>query len=392
MGSEVLVSISNLRKSFGKVLALDGVSFELRKGEVHALLGENGAGKSTLIKIISGVFAPDEGTMSIKGQQVSTYLPKKARDSGVATVFQELSLVNELSVEDNIFLGHAVSKSTGALDRPYMRSKTEELLKYVGLDVSPQAKVGTLGSAQQQLVEIAKALSTDPDIVIMDEPTDKLYGDEQQQLYRIIAKLREDDKGIIYISHKLEEILLVADRVTVLRDGKYISTADTKGVTHEQLISMMVGRDIGSLFPKETVPVGEDVLVVENLSCGGYLKNISFSVKSGEILGIGGLVGSGRTMMAQCIAGVLKASSGRVLVDGEEIILKSPSDAIKSRIAYLPEDRKRYGLVLGMSCLDNIILPSIPSFVIDKKKLVEASNGLVSKLSMTLWIFAPIPS
>lgn len=382
MGNDVLVSISNLRKSFGKVLALNDVSFELKRGEVHALLGENGAGKSTLIKVISGVHTPDEGEMIIKGQKISNYSPKKARSSGVATVFQELSLVNELSVEDNIFLGHEVSVATGALNRTVMRKKVNELLEYVGLNVSPQTKAGSLGSAQQQLVEIAKALSTDPDIIIMDEPTDKLYGDEQKQLYRIIAKLREDGKGIIYISHKLEEILLIADRVTVLRDGKYISTTDTKGATHEQLISMMVGRDIGSLFPKEKVPIGDDVLTVKDLSCGGYLQNINFSVRSGEILGIGGLVGSGRTMLAQSIAGVIKTDAGKVFVDGEEISLKSPKDAIKSRIAYLPEDRKRYGLVLPMSCLDNIILPSIPSFVVNKKELTKNTDGLVSKLSI----------
>ena len=229
MGNDVLVSISNLRKSFGKVLALNDVSFELKRGEVHALLGENGAGKSTLIKVISGVHTPDEGEMIIKGQKISNYSPKKARSSGVATVFQELSLVNELSVEDNIFLGHEVSVATGALNRTVMRKKVNELLEYVGLNVSPQTKTGSLGSAQQQLVEIAKALSTDPDIIIMDEPTDKLYGDEQKQLYRIIAKLREDGKGIIYISHKLEEILLIADRVTVLRDGKIYLNHGYKG-------------------------------------------------------------------------------------------------------------------------------------------------------------------
>lgn len=382
MDNDVLVSISNLRKSFGKVLALDNVSFELKKGEVHALLGENGAGKSTLIKVISGVYTPDEGTMIIKGQKVSGYSPKKARSSGVATVFQELSLVNELSVEDNIFLGHEISSATGALNRTVMRKKVNELLDYVGLDIAPQTKTGNLGSAQQQLVEIAKALSTEPDIIIMDEPTDKLYGDEQKQLYRIIEKLREDGKGIIYISHKLEEILLIADRVTVLRDGKYISTTKTEGTTHEQLIAMMVGRDIESLFPKEKVPIGQDVLVVKDLCCSGYLQNISFSARSGEILGIGGLVGSGRTTLAQCIAGVVKADSGKVFVDGEEITLKSPKDAIKSRIAYLPEDRKRYGLVLSMSCLDNIILPSIPGFVVNKKELTKNTDRLVSTLSI----------
>lgn len=382
MDSEILVHISDLRKSFGSVLALDNVSFELKKGEVHALLGENGAGKSTLIKVISGVYTPDEGTMIIKGQKVSAYSPKKARSSGVATVFQELSLVNELSVEDNIFLGHEISTATGALNRTVMKKKVNELLAYVGLDVPPQAKTGNLGSAQQQLVEIAKALSTDPDIIIMDEPTDKLYGDEQKQLYHIINKLREDGKGIIYISHKLEEILLIADRVTVLRDGKYISTTKTEGTTHEQLISMMVGRDIESLFPKENVPIGEDVLEVKDLSCGNYLQNINFSVRSGEILGIGGLVGSGRTMLAQCIAGVIKADMGKVFIDGKEISLKSPKEAIKSGIAYLPEDRKRYGLVLSMSCIDNIILPSIPSFVVNKKELTKNTDKAVSTLSI----------
>lgn len=382
MQSDVLISISNLKKSFGKVIALSDVSFELKRGEVHALLGENGAGKSTLIKIISGVHSPEEGKMVIKGEEVLNNSPKKARASGISTVFQELSLVNELSVEDNIFLGHEISTAIGSLNRSAMRARALELLKYVGLNVSAQEKVGNLGSAQQQLVEIAKALSTEPDIIIMDEPTDKLYGDEQKQLFSIIEKLREDGKGIIYISHKLEEILLIADRVTVLRDGRYIQTSETKGASHEQLISMMVGRDIDSLFPKETVPIGEDVLVVENLSWGGFLKNISFSVKSGEILGIGGLVGSGRSTLAQCIAGVLRTERGKVFVDGKEISLKSPKDAIKSKIAYLPEDRKHYGLVLPMSCLNNIILPSIPGFVINRKKLTKETANLVSSLSI----------
>lgn len=382
MSSDILVSISGLKKSFGKVLALSGVSFELKRGEVHALLGENGAGKSTLIKVISGVYIPDEGVMEIKGVPVVNNSPKKARDSGIATVFQELSLVNELSVEDNIFLGHAISNAFGALDRGAMRSKAVDLLRYVGLNVSPTEKVGALGSAQQQLVEIAKALSTDPDIIIMDEPTDKLYGDEQQQLYAIIKKLRADGKGIVYISHKLEEILLIGDRVTVLRDGKYISTSSTRETTHEQLISMMVGRDIGSLFPKEKVTIGDDVLVVKGLSCGGFLKDINLNARSGEILGIGGLVGSGRTMLAQCIAGVLKTDSGEVFVDGRKLDLKSPKDAIKSRIAYLPEDRKRYGLVLGMNCFDNVILPSIPKFVVPKKALSQQVGRYVDTLSI----------
>lgn len=382
MDNETLISISGLKKSFGKVIALDNVSFDLKRGEVHALLGENGAGKSTLIKIISGVYAPDEGQIEIKGNIVDNNTPRKALENGIATVFQELSLVNELSVEDNIFLGHPITAVFGALKRAEMSEKATALLNYVGLDVSTKEKIGNLGSAQQQLVEIAKALSTEPDIIIMDEPTDKLYGDEQQQLYRIIEKLRSDGKGIIYISHKLEEIIEIGDRVTVLRDGKYISTSPAKGVTHEQLISMMVGRDIGSLFPKETVPIGEDVLCVKGLSCNDFLKDISFSARSGEILGIGGLVGSGRTMLAQCIAGVLKFQSGEILVDGEKIELNSPSDAIKSKIAYLPEDRKRYGLVLGMSCLDNISLPSISKFVIPKKELTAKAENFISMLNI----------
>ena len=382
MDNTTLVSITGLSKRFGKVTALNNVQFELKTGEVHALLGENGAGKSTLIKVISGVHTADDGEMRIKGQLVKNQTPKKARDSGIATVFQELSLVNELTVEDNIFLGRAPVGFLGALDRAAMHKKAQELLDYVGVDATPQTKVGSLGSAQQQLVEIAKALSTDPDIIIMDEPTDKLYGDEQEHLYTIIRKLRAEGKGIIYISHKLEELMLIADRITVLRDAQYISTIQTADTNPNELISMMVGRSIQSLFPKESVPIGGDVLTVQGLNYAGFLRDINFTARSGEILGIGGLVGSGRTMLAQCIAGVLRPEAGRVLVDGREVVLKSPKEAIRSGIAYLPEDRKRYGLVMSMSCLDNIVLPSLDSFVLDKAKLTSSTEKLIKPLNV----------
>lgn len=377
-----LVKMQGICKHFGGVIALDSMQFELRAGEVHALLGENGAGKSTLIKIISGVYTPDSGEIQIGNCQVDTLTPAKARALGVATVFQELSLVNELTVAENIFLGHVPCSAVGHVQKGLMEQRTKELLEFVGVSCQPGTKVGNLGVAQQQLIEIAKALSTDPSIIIMDEPTDKLYGDEQEHLYTIIEKLKAEGKGIIYISHKLEELFIVSDRITVLRDGRYVKTLKTVDTDNDELIRLMVGRDIDDLFPKETAQVGAEALRVEELSYGNFLDHVSFSAYKGEILGVGGLVGAGRSLVAKCIAGIICPDQGRFFIDNKEYKPTSPKEAIRNRVVYLPEDRKHFGVVMGMSCLHNIMLPSLKKSVVHKDKMLESCKSLVERLSI----------
>jgi len=380
MSNSQLVQVKNIYKRFGGVEALTDVKFDVESGEIHALLGENGAGKSTLIKIICGVFIQDSGEIIINGKKVKHLNPSIARNMGISTVFQELSLVDELTVEENIFLGYEPLKALNVLNRKKRSIEAQRILDYLGSNVDLKAKVKDLGAAQQQLVEIAKAMVTDPNIIIMDEPTDKLYGDEQEKLFKLLKKLRSEGKGIIYISHKLEELPIIADRVTVLRDGFYVNTFEIKKTTNEELIKNMVGRELKDMFPKEEAVIQEEVLRVEKLSVGSFLNDVNFSVKKGEIIGIGGLVGSGRTLLAKSLAGVVKLSGGKVIMNGKEIDVSSPSKAISNGIVLLPEDRKASGLVMLMSVFDNIVLPSLKKFILDKKGLRSETSKLIERL------------
>lgn len=354
---DALLQLNNINKYFPGVHALKDAQFSVRRGEVHALLGENGAGKSTMIKIISGVHKPDTGEVLIDGQPMNFNNPREAQNAGVATIYQELGLYPELSVAENIFMGHAPMKDWGlfqTVDWRTMEHRAEELLAELNIyNLDVGAKVGTLNVGNRQRVEIAKALSLDAQILIMDEPTAALTESDVEQLFSIVRLLRERGVSIIYISHRLNEVFELADRVTVLRDGQYIGTQDVSDTTESDLISMMVGRTIDNLFPKQESKIGDVVLEVCDLNYPPLTNNISFKVHAGEIVGLAGLVGSGRSETAQVIFGVRPAESGEIYVNGERVHIHHPSDAVKYGIGYVPEDRGHQGLVKEMTIREN---------------------------------------
>jgi rhamnose transport system ATP-binding protein len=354
------VSLSGMSKSFTGVKVLKDVSFDVRAGEVHALLGENGAGKSTLIKMMSGLYAPDAGTIVVDGKEVRFTSTRDASAAGIATVYQELLLFPELTVAENVFLGSYPRTSAGWIDWPEVRARTRALLDQLDtFDLDVDAKVLTLSVAQRQRVEIAKALSKNARVLIMDEPTASLVESDVQRLMQIVRQLRERGVAIVYVSHRLPEIFELADRVTVLRDGAHVATRDIGEVNEQQLVSMMVGRPIDSLFPKVHATIGETVLEVRNLNHGRHVRDISFSLHSGEILGIAGLVGSGRTELALTLFGMTPATSGEILVEGRAVRIASPRQARDLGIAYVPEDRGLQGLVKPMAIRKNVSMAII---------------------------------
>ena len=357
---DCVLQLSGIAKSFPGVRALADISFEVRAGEVHALLGENGAGKSTLIKIMSGVHHADSGAMTLDGKPVSFNSPEDAQAAGIATIYQELLLFPELSVAENIFMGHAPKGRFGGIDWGTMRARAGELLASLDIhDLDPGALVGALSVGNRQRVEIAKALSHNARILIMDEPTAALTEHDVERLFGIVRLLRERGVGIVYISHRLEEVFLLADRVTVLRDGEFVATKPVSETDHQDLVEMMVGRRIEALFPKAEAPLGPVVLELESLVREPSTRGVSLKLRAGEILGIAGLVGSGRSELAEIIFGMAKAESGEIRIDGRPVKIASPSDAKHLGIAYVPEDRGRQGLVRPMPIAQNISLANL---------------------------------
>lgn len=359
-----LIRMEGINKSFSGVKVLDNCRFDLKSGEVHALVGENGAGKSTLIKILTGVYTKDSGSITLKGKEVEILNPRAAQNHGISVIHQELNLMLHLTAAQNIFFGREVfQKNKIFLDDNTINQKTKELFEILNMAIEPTIKVGELTVAKQQMVEIAKALSFDSEILIMDEPTASLTDNEIDDLFRVIRKLKNKGVGIIYISHRLEELKKIADRITVMRDGCYINTVRTEDVTIDSIISMMIGREIYITSPKivktSDAPV---VLEVRNLNRGKMVKNVSFVLKKGEILGFAGLMGAGRTEVARAIFGADAPESGEILVNGKSVKIKSPNDAVKKGIGYLSEDRKRYGLALGMDVETNIAMASFKKF------------------------------
>ncbi len=354
-----LLAMHNIHKRFPGVHALNNVSIEVHAGEVLALVGENGAGKSTLMKILAGAIQPDEGRIEIDGQPVTFHTPRDALSLGIGIIYQELSLVDALSVGENIFLGDLPRhpKIPGKVDWPTLWRRTAEILNRVGAHVRPQTPVRHLSVAQKQMVEIARALARNVRILILDEPTSALTTQETETLFDIIASLRERGVGIIYISHRLEEIFAVAQRVTVLRDGQLVGTLPIAEATHERLISMMVGRDLSNLFSRAAATEGPVRLEVRGLQRAGVLRDISFHVRAGEILGIAGLVGSGRTELVRSIFGADPIDGGEILLDGKPVTIRSPRDAVRLGIGLVPEDRKQQALLLRMAVRENISLP-----------------------------------
>ena len=349
-----------MSKSFGGIRVLKDVDFDVRPGEVHALLGENGAGKSTLIKIIGGTHAPDSGTIRVGDEELKAITPREAARGGIATVYQELLLFPELTVAENVFLGHAPKTRLRTLDWSLMRRRARQLLDSLDShDLDVDVKVGTLSVANRQRVEIAKALSQDARVLIMDEPTAALADADVRRLMIVIKRLRERGVGIIYVSHKLPEIFELADRVTVLRDGALIGTRAVAEVDEKALVAMMVGREIDHLFPKPEPKIGETVLKVSGLSFGDRVRDISFELRRGEILGVAGLVGSGRTELALTIFGITPATSGTIEIDGRPVTISTPRQARNLGIAYVPEDRGLQGLVRPMTIGQNISMAAL---------------------------------
>ena len=360
--SENILELKEITKRFAGVEVLHAVSFTLRPGEVHALLGENGAGKSTLIKVVTGVYQADGGEIFLNGGQVHFADPSESRQAGIAAIYQELSLFPDLDVAENIYVGRQPTSAGNRIDWRKLYSSAGELLKSLGVQLDLKAKARSLSIAQKQMVEIARALSIDARILIMDEPTSSLTLNEVADLFRLVRKLRDDGTAIVFISHRLEELFEIADRVTVLRDGNYIATRQVAEVNREDLIRLMVGRTISSLYPKTEVPAGKVLLKVDKLTQVGVYENISFELRAGEILGMAGLVGAGRTEVARAIFGVEPPTSGTIAIDGREVRIHSSQQAIELGLAYIPEDRQLHGLIPPMNIVANISLPMIGSY------------------------------
>jgi rhamnose transport system ATP-binding protein len=363
LGGVPRLEVRGVEKGFPGVRALSGVSFDLMPGEVHALLGENGAGKSTLIKIMSGVYRPDAGSIFVDGRETRLDTPDDARRAGIATIYQELLLFPDLSVAENIFIGHAPKRGLGRIDLKAMRARAEELIASLDIDDLPaDAPVGSLSVGNRQRVEILRALSHEARVLIMDEPTAALTEADVTRLFAIVRRLKARGVAIIYISHRLDEIFALSDRVTVLRDGAFVGTRVTEEVKVGELVEMMVGRRIEQLFPKIEVPVGEPVLEARDLVRPPMTCSVSFTVRAGEIVGFAGLVGSGRSELAQTLFGVTPAISGEIRIGGRSVTIRSAAQARDLGLAYVPEDRATQGLVRPMSVLHNFSLAALPQF------------------------------
>ncbi len=383
MSGQTIIEARGITKVFPGVRALDKVDFELKAGETHILLGENGAGKSTLMKVLSGAYAPDEGEVYIGGQKVKAFTPRAAMRMGVNIIYQEFNLIPYMDVAQNIFLGRFKTRH-GLLDHKTMQADAAALLGSLNMNIDPRALIADLSTAEQQMVEIAKALSIQSTALIMDEPTSALSERETEQLFATIHQLNEKGIGIIYISHRLQELDQVGDRVTVLRDGKLVGTRNVKEVSVDELVSMMVGRSVGEAFQRKHQSPGAECLRVEGLSKGKRLQEVSITLRSGEIVGLAGLVGSGRTDLARAVFGVDKYESGRIHLFGKEISDFSVSDMVARGVSLIPEDRKNQGLALILSVAENIVISSLqrlfPKMAVSKKKETDIVMQYVEKL------------
>ena len=403
--SEYILELKGITKIFPGVKALDNVHFQLKQGEIHALMGENGAGKSTFIKVITGVHQAEEGEIFINGEKVEIKNPKDAQKLSIAAIYQHGTAYQHLSVTENIFIGHEKMTKFHTIDWKQMHKDAKALLERLGSDIDPHSSMGNLTVAEQQIVEIAKAISTNAKIIIMDEPTAALSKRECEELYRITEQLRDEGCSIIFISHRFEDMYRLATRVTVFRDSQYIGTWNVDEISNEVLISKMVGREISQIYPKQEVERGEEIFRVEGLSKTGYYKDVSFSLHKGEILAMTGLVGAGRTELMHSIFGLTKPDSGKLILNGEvcqgimgierhdkgKVILegktlsiKHPSDAMKAGIGYLPEDRQKQGLILDWGLGQNVTLSTLEKFtkftVINRKAERERSKELLEKV------------
>ncbi len=381
----VLLEMKGISKRFRGVQALNGVNFDLREGEVHALVGENGAGKSTLMKVLTGIHQPDAGEIFYLGKPYAVKNIGESQALGISMVHQELNMMNDLTVAQNIFIGREMRSGFIIKDNDMVK-ETRAIFDHIGIDIDPKIKLGRLTVGKQQMVEIAKAVSRDCKVLILDEPTAALTQTEIDELFRIMADLKSKGIGMIYISHRMDEIKTISDRITVMRDGEYVGTVDTDSVTKDEIINMMIGRVVYE-DPKTHSEVPEDaetVLEVKNLTSGNLFKNVSFKLRKGEVLGFSGLMGAGRTEVARAIFGADPIDSGEIYVNGKPVSIKSPKDAVNLGIGYLSEDRKRYGLMLDKSVAENTALASLDKYIkfgiINDRKIKEEAQIENSKL------------
>ena len=382
---DLILSMKGITKSFSGVAALKNAALDLKAGEVVALMGENGAGKSTLMKILTGIYSKDSGEIKYMGQEVCYKGPAESEAAGISIVHQELNMMSDLTVAQNLFIGHEEMRGL-FIDDKKMNEKAGELFKVLKIDINPSEKIGNLTVGKQQMVEIAKAISSNAKVIIFDEPTAALTDSEIEELFKVIRDLRKKGTGMVYISHRMDEINVISDRVIVMRDGEYVGTLVTKECSKDDIIKLMVGRTIFGK-PKTVSNVAKDAPVVlkcENLNRGKAVKNVSFELKEGEILGFSGLMGAGRTEVARLIFGADKKDSGKIFINGKEVTINTPKDAVAHGIGYLSEDRKRYGLIVDKSVEENTIIAALNNFVkgmfIDKAKSKEVSERYVESL------------
>ena len=375
---EYILEVDNVRKEFPGVIALDDVQLKIRPGSVHALMGENGAGKSTLMKIIAGIYNPDKGEVRFAGKKLDIKTPIDALNSGIAMIHQELNLMNTMTVAENVWIRREPKNALGLIDHDQMNKQTQALFDELNLNLDPRAMVGDLTVAQKQMIEISKAVSYNSDVLIMDEPTSAITESEVERLFTIIRDLKSKGVGIVYITHKMDELFEIADELTVFRDGQYVGTEPASNVTKDDVIRMMVGREITDMFPKIECEIGDVALEVKHLSNGRHFKDVNFQLRRGEILGVAGLVGSGRSEVAEAIFGVKPADSGEIFINGEKVDITKPSDATQHGLAFLTEDRKESGCFLILDCLENIQMALITQGMVNKTGFVE--QGKVTQM------------
>ncbi|TYG34710.1 sugar ABC transporter ATP-binding protein [Lonepinella koalarum] len=385
--SEFAIEIQNVSKHFGGVKALTDISFNVKKASIHALIGENGAGKSTLMKILSGIYIKDSGVIKVNGEEVNFLNPKSSQKKGIGIIHQELALSPDLSVAENIFLDD-LGNGKKTIDWKSVNTKAKQALDALGFDISPQTRLGNLSVAYQQMVEIAKAMTKNVNILILDEPTAVLADPEIDILFDNLRKLQAKGVTIIYISHRLEELFRLSDEITVIKDGRTVACLDPKVTTEDDIIRHMVGRELASLYPEKNVPQDQDILRVRNLNRNKVLRHINFNVKKGEIVGLAGLVGAGRTEVARCIFGIDKPNSGEIYKNEKRINIANVAQAIQAGIGLVPESRKEQGAVLDLSIMENITMATLSKFsrfgIIDHKKEKQASEKMKSLLQIKL--------
>lgn len=373
------IEMRGINKAFGGNKVLKNAGFLLDNGEVHALVGENGAGKSTLMKILTGVYTRDEGTVIVDGKEVCYKNPKEAENAGIVFIHQELNVLFDLTVEENMFMGKEITNKFGVCDKKSMRDEAKKVLDRLGVNINPSTRMDRLSVGQQQMIEIAKALMIDAKVIIMDEPTAALTQNETKVLFQIIRNLREKGVSIIYISHRMEEIFELCDSITVLRDGEYIATKKITDTDMNDLVKMMIGREIGERYPERNAKIGAVVFEVKDFNCPGVFNNISFQVRAGEVLGVSGLMGAGRTEIMKAIFGDMPNVTGKVFIDGMEIVNKNPRDAMKNGIGFITEDRKSEGLMLEDSIMKNISIANLGRISKNGVLMKKTENDLVKE-------------